>query len=405
MGKAINLKNRVRSYFQSRKSLGAKTTLLVQKTTDFEWIPVETELEALLLEAALIKKHLPFFNTRAKDDKHPLYIKITTGEEFPKITTSRREEEKGATYFGPFPKSSTVRRVLSLLRKIFPYCAQERIGKRPCFYSHLGLCNPCPAFVVKQKGKRRQELSQTYQENIKKLISVLEGKSKKVVRLLEKEMAQMAKKEEFEKATRVREQLRALAYLTSPYNPATAYIENPNLLEDQREEETSQLFVLLEDRLRLNKPPRRIECFDASHIAGESPTVAMVTFVNGEPEKSLYRRFKIRRKDKDDLALLEEALARRFAHRGWGIPDLLVLDGGKGQVRVAQKVLKKKRLKIPVIGFAKQFDNIFIPKKEGFLILRPKDLPALRLLQRVRDEAHRFARAYHHLLQAKKLTS
>lgn len=403
VGKATNLANRVKSYVQS-KTLGPKTTSLVSKVKNIDWILVESELEALLLEAALIKKYLPFYNTQAKDDKHPLYLKITKKEEYPRVTTSRREDEKGAIYFGPFPSSQTVRQILKLLRRVFPYCAQKQ-NKRPCFYSHLGLCDPCPAWVEKLSNEQKGEERKRYLKNINQLMSVLKGRNKSVKRQLEEEMKLATKLENFEEAARIRDQIARLDYITTPYKAVQEYIENPNLLFDIRRQEEEELFNLLAKKLRLKKIPKRIECFDASHLAGTSATVAMVTFIKGEPEKSLYRKFKIKAGEGDDLKLLSEAILRRFKHKEWGYPDLLVIDGGKGQVKTAKEALFTLKLKIPVIGLAKQFEDVIIPKKEGFLILRPKaDSDALKLLQRLRDEAHRFARVYHHHLRLASLT-
>lgn len=403
LGKANNLKVRVASYFRNKETLGPKTSFLVSRIHKIDYILADGELEALLLEASLIKTHQPFFNTRAKDDKHPLYIKITLGNEYPRIFTVRREEEPGSIYFGPFPSSQTVKQVLRLLRSIFPFDTQKTIGKRACFWSHLGLCNPCPSWIQTLPRNLKIKEKARYRKNIRHLVAVLSRKTDKVKKFLTREMLKKAREENFEEATLIRNQLSKLDYITKPRLSISSFLENPNLVSDIRSQELKALYESLGGHLNLKSPPRRLECFDASHTAISSPTVGMVTFINGEPEKSFYRRFRIKKEGIDDLAFLEEALTRRFTHKEWGLPDLLVIDGGKTQVGRAREVMKKLRIKLPVIGIVKPFDNLVIPKKQGFLILHLKETPALHLLERLRDEAHRYALSYHRKLRAKNL--
>ncbi len=422
VGKSINIRERVKGHFGVR---GRKSEAMILDTAIVESVPVGSELEALLLEAALIKKYLPKYNSRAKDDKHPLYIKITTREEFPKVSTSRHEDDSALTYtksssayFGPFPSSGTVREVLRQIRRVFPYCSQKGIGNKGCFYSHLNLCNPCPGAIVKIEDKElRQVLKRQYRRNIRRIVMLLSGKIVKVKRGLAREMAKFSKKEKFEKAARVRDELRALEYITAPYSPTTAYLENPRLLEDLRETEIKELHQILRlHGMNINKfvsptleikKPRRIECFHISHTGAASAVASMVTFINGEPEKNLYRRFRIRGgRTKDDFSMIREVIKRRLNHTSdWGEPDLIVVDGGKPQLSAARQYLKGEK-SFPVIGLAKRLEEIVVPTDGGYMVLRLRsNNPALNLLQRLRDEAHRFAQNYHFKLRLKSLVA
>lgn len=400
MGKANNLKARVATHLKSNNS---KERLLISQASKIDFIIAPSELEALLVEASLIKKHQPFFNTRAKDDKHPLYIKITSSDQFPRVFTTRRENEKDVIYFGPFPSSKTVKEVLTMLRGIFPFDSQKTIGKRACFWSHLGLCHPCPSIIKGVGGDKYQQLKRQYKKNVRRLIDVLGRKTNKVSQTLKREMYNAARKNEFEVAAQLRDRLSKLDYITQTRHRISDFLTNSNFIEDIRDIELKNLYELLKKHLPLVSVPKRIECFDASHTATSLPTVGMVTFIDGEPDKNFYRRFRIKESSVDDLSFLEEALKRRFKHQEWGIPDMVVIDGGKTQVRTARLVLKQLDINVPVIGLVKPFDNVVILKKEGFLILRFKNEPGFRLLQRLRDEAHRFARAYHRTLRQKAL--
>lgn len=400
IGKSVNVRERVKSHIGAK---GEKSRFLVASATDVECIPVSYELEALLLEAQLIKKYLPYFNARAKDDKHPLYIKVTAGEEFPKVGTCRKESESRALYFGPFPSSSTTRQVLRDLRKIFPFCSQKRTGKKPCFYSHLGLCRPCPAAVVKVKDDTlRKKLKKQYRQNIKRIIMVLSGKAQKLIKSLKQEMVRVARIEHFEEATQIRDQVKGLTYVTTPYTSPGVYLGHPDFIEELRKKEIIALRSLLSPWFQNSL--ERIEYLDIAHIAGEAATASLVTFLRGEPEKALYRHFRIRTtKTRDDFSMMQEVVKRRLNHLpDWGKPGLLVVDGGKPQVSAAKGALTG--ISLPVIGFAKRFEEVVIPDNHRFHIVRLKvGDPALNLLRRLENEAHRFARAYHFKLRLKKI--
>ena len=372
VGKAIDLKKRVASYFSP-----TKPSYLAKEINKVETIPVESELEALILEANLIKKYLPRFNIRLTDDKDYLYIKITK-ESFPKIVTARKHDLGGALkYFGPFPSSRTVRNTLKSLRKVFPWCNG---GGKTCFYYHLGLCpGPC-AGLISQKD---------YRKIISHFIQFLSGKKEKLLKDLTKEMAQAAQTKEFEKAGRIKKTLEGMIYLTQPQR-VSLYLENPNFLQD----ETLKALFELKKALNLRKIPKRIEGYDISNIQGKEATGSMVVLTNGEIDKSQYRKFKINLSGRpNDVAMMREMIKRRFQN-DWQKPDLVIVDGGRAQARAVQ-------VQVPIFGLAKRMEWLYPP--EGEVIKLPKSHLGLKLLQKLRDEAHRFAIAYHRQLHTRAM--
>lgn len=373
VGKAIDLYHRVTSYFNGHPR-GVRTNL-VEQIVSVETIIVESELEALILEANLIKKHLPQFNVRLTDDKDYLYIKITR-EDSPKVITARKHELKGSLkYFGPFPSSRTVKDTLKALRKVFPWCSASR-WQRPCFYYHLGLCpGPCVGVISKEE----------YRKNIRRLIKLLDGKKDQLVTDLTKKMEELSKEQKFEEAARIKKTLTGILYLTQP-NKIKNYLENPNFLEDQRILALEQL----QKALKLKDIPHRIEGYDISNIQGHEATGSMVVLTEGEIDKSQYRKFKIHITGRpNDVGMHKEMMGRRLKHSEWPLPDLMIIDGGLGQVRAVN-------FGIPIYGLAKRMEWLYSP--DGSIIKLPKSSPALRLLQKLRDEAHRFAITYHRKL-------
>lgn len=387
VGKAIDLYHRVASYFNGHPGgVHVKIRQLVSEIRGIETIIVESELEALILEANLIKKYLPKFNVRLTDNKDYLYIKITK-EDFPKVLTARKHELKGSLkYFGPFPSSKTVRDTLKALRKVFPWCAG--LGKKPCFYFHIGLCpGACAGVITKEK----------YRKNIFRLAKLLEGKKEELINELNKEMASEAKKQQFEEAGRLKKIIQGINYLTQP-NRIESYLENPNFLEDQ-----SQLALEeLQKVLGLKKLPERIEGYDISNIQGKEATGSMVVLTNGEIDKSQYRKFKIHISGRpNDVAMHREMMRRRLKHTQWPFPDLMIIDGGRGQARAAQFSILNFQFSIPVFGLAKRLEWLYPP--DGSIIKLSRKSPALHLLQKLRDEAHRFAITYHRKLHQKAI--
>ena len=407
IGKAVNLRSRLKSYLTNR--LEDKTRKMVSDAEAVSYIKVGSELEALLLEAELIRKYQPQYNVISKDDKHALYIRFTK-EEYPKVLTCRKiETQKSDTkvYFGPFPSSTNVKAVLGMLRRIFPY-SDHRLGKKPCLLSQIGLCNPCPSEIQSIKNyELRIMLQKKYLKNVSRIKTVLSGKFDMLERQLVKEMQVLSKNQKYEGAAYIKDKIEKLKYITQPRTPSEYYLENPNLTEDLRKKELNSLKRILNSHIVIPNSLRRIECFDVAHLSGVAPTASMVTFIDGEPAKEFYRHLKIRKaKAGDDIASLEEVASMRIKHlNDWGKPDLIIVDGGKGQVNVFDKILSKYG--VPVAGLAKRYESLVLPTKNkmygSFIVKRVPPGPALDFLQRARNEAHRFARRYHHYLFAKRL--
>ena len=523
VGKAVNLRNRVRSYFHTNLP-DAKTRQLVRHIVDFEWIVVGSELEALILEMNLIKRYRPQYNIRMKDDKRYPYIKIHWNEPFPKVTVTRQIAEDGARYYGPYTSVWAVYQTLDVLRRIFPYltCDRQITGHdtRACLYYDIKRClAPCIGAVNQEQ----------YRQMIDDLSKFLDGHAEPIVTRLQGEMSQAAEELRFEKAAAVRDQLRAIEQIvarqkvvfTTDYIDSDVialarangeacvqvffirsgkligreyfimegtedtpdagvlgeflkqfYDETPTVpgqlllpteveeaqiirewLNTRRGEKVEirvprdgqqnelvkmaaenaaetlaalkarwendthrqeQALAELQTALGLPEPPNRIECYDISNTQGTMAVGSMVVFEQGAPKKAHYRRFNIRTvQGPDDFASMEEVLKRRFGR--WKLfqdpetkhskkpdpsfqrlPDLLIVDGGKGQLGRAVKVLEGYGLlgQIPVAGLAKQEEELFVPDRPVSILL-PRSSQGLYLIQRVRDEAHRFAITAH----------
>ncbi|MFN2290644.1 MAG: excinuclease ABC subunit UvrC [Anaerolineae bacterium] len=530
VGKAVNLRARVRSYFHASASHSPKIQRLVSGIDDIDFIITASELEALILESTLIKRHKPKYNVRLKDDKRYPYIKVTWQEDFPKVLIVRRMERDGARYFGPFTASWAVQQTLQTLRHVFPYLTCNRTitgqDERACLYYDLGLClAPC----IGSAGREE------YRAMIDGLCRFLEGKSDEIVADLELRMQAAAEDWDFEQAAAYRDQLAAiqrvverqkivstaladqdviafaradgdacvqvffirrgrligreyfvldgtaeesdpevLASFIKQFYDEAAYVPPEILLPHEIDEalviqkwlrnrrgnkvmlkvprrghkrdlvdmaaenaeETlahlhaqwiadegrqSTAIAQLQEHLDLDGPPNRIECYDISTIQGSATTGSLVVFVKGVPRKSDYRRFKIQSVEgTDDYASMRDMLRRRFrraaeptpqAAQGPGrkktswdlLPDLVVVDGGKGQLNVALEVLQEFGLddQVPAIGLAKQEEEVFVPEQSEPIQL-PRNSEGLYLLQRVRDEAHRFAINYHRRIRGKQ---
>lgn len=395
IGKAAVLKNRVSSYFQQSRHRDFKTKLLVQEVADLDWITVDSEVEALFLESEFIKRYKPKYNIDLRDDKHFLYIKIPMKDEWPVITFVRRPMDDNATYFGPFTSSDAVRKAMRQLRKVFPYVTHtvQPMPKRACLHYHIGLCPGPEVGAV---------TSVQYKRSLRQLMMYLHGEKTKLTDQLEKEMQRAAKKQDFETAASRRNQLNNLRALAKKmiFSDREAF----DLAKDQA-------LVGLADILGLKELPRRIECYDISHLQGTDNVASMVVFNDGVPNKEEYRRFSMRLKGNDDFAHMREVMRRRFSGKNlekWPKPDLLVIDGGKGQLSSALAVLNELGVSTPAIGLAKREEEIIrrIVNKAGNeefeIVLLPKQSHVLQLLQRIRDEAHRFAVTYHTILRGKR---
>lgn len=387
IGKARNLKNRVFSYFKKGLILGNKTTQLVRQINDIDYILVGSEVEALLLEANLVKKLQPKYNVELKDGRKYPYIKITH-EDFPRVLLVRKAENDKALYFGPYPDGTSVRKILSLLRHIFPYCTHKK-PYQSCLFIHLGLC-PAPNISISKHEYRRL---------IKLIVNFLKGKKTLVVRKLTKDMETASSKEDYRKAAQIKRQIVAIENITQEAKSPFEYLRNPNLINDITKERLEKLKELL----KLEKVPRRIECYDISNISGSSACGSMVVAIDGQLDSRFYRRFKIQRPQKpDDVGMLEETLTRRLKHQEWELPDLVIVDGGQNQANTAIKVIHSFSLTLPVIGIAKRLEEVYLPGNP--VPMSTDRIPEAKFfLQEIRNEAHRFAKAYHLLLRSKLL--
>ena len=410
VGKAKNLNNRVKSYFQNNLDVRTKTWQLVQNTHDINFIEVASEFEALILEASLISKFDPKYNIALKDDKSYLFIAIESekvkknGLEvvLPKLILERRIDlKKDMRSFGPFPESNTAKNVLYILRKNIGFrdCSPRKFQRyskqnKPCLYGDLNLCQaPCLASTD----------ASTYKRDVKNIEKLLSGKSGSLYKYYAVQMNKASKNQDFESAGQFKDILKKLDYIRINFKPAQSYLDNPYLIEDILD---SSLFELVRNVPILKEKPERIECYDISNLSGKEATAAMIVATGGRIDKSEYKRFQIKLKDSpDDFEMLREVLRRRFSEK-WLVPDLIVVDGGKGQVSASLEVLSEKNLKIPVIGIAKRYETLIYFHKGGFKeVSLDKNNEGLKLIQRIRDEAHRSSRKYHHLLRLKKLTS
>lgn len=534
VGKAINLKNRVRSYFHADSSHDSKTRRLVRQIADIEWIVVGSELEALILEMNLIKRHRPRYNIKLKDDKRYPYIKVHWSDPFPKVTVTRHMTEDGSRYFGPYTSAWAVYQTLDVLRRVFPYLTCDRVitgqDQRACLYYDIKLClAPCIGAVNQAQ----------YRQMISDLMDFLSGHSEPVLARVQAEMDKAAEELRFEKAAALRDQIKAMQNImerqkvifASDYKDSDVialaradgeacvqifFIRAGKLIgreyfilegtEDAADAEVMEQFVKqfyteaasvpqqvllpheieeakiigewmrsrrggekveirvpkegqtrelvqmaaenasetlsalrtqwqadshkqeqalaeLQSALNLPAPPNRIECYDVSHTQGVATVGAMIVFEQGVPAKGQYRKFNIDSTSigaPDDFASMEEMLTRRFrrwqsaeeAASGPGskvdasfsrLPDLVIVDGGKGQLGRVVKVLENFELaeKVPVVGLAKQEEEIFFPHRSNSLKL-PRHSQGLYLVQRIRDEAHRFGITAHRARRSKQ---
>lgn len=398
IGKSVNLRSRIKSHIENAKK-DIKEKKIIDNFDRIEIIKTDYEFNALLLESMLINKYKPIYNSRWRDDKSYLYIKITKDKNFPKIFISRKENNITDFYYGPFPSVKNVEYLLKQIRKIFPYCSQKKIYKSGCFYSKIGLCSPCPNVITHFKDEIvKKSLITGYKKNIYYIKQILNGKNLTIEKYFLKKIDKLSFNENFEKAIEYRNKLllfQKLIYMHVYTNIDMDPLDSSNLL--------GGLFVTLKKYFKNLKTLRRIECYDISNISFQYSTGSMVTAINGELDKSKYRKFKILRKDKNsDLFMLEEVLRRRFNNK-WPKPDLILVDGGTPQVLSSFKLLKKLNLDIPLIGIAKNPNRLVIGTDGLPRIRHIMSDPKYRLLILLRDESHRFAKKYHLYLRNLKL--
>lgn len=390
VGKAASLRHRVLQYFQAARPRDTKTDLLIADIADIDWLAVDSEIEALFLESELIKRYKPKYNIELKDDKHYQYVRVDLKSAHPTVKIVRRPLDDGAEYVGPFVEG--IRAALKLLRRIFPYDTTAVPGtRRSRLMTDIGLS---PGL---EEGKTSLA---DYRKNLRRLIRYLDGKHGDLERQLGKEMKQAAKAHEFEKAARLRNQVAALKRLDSQ-----VIFGDKELFDITKDQALDGLAKLL----NLNALPRRIEGYDISHMSGTNNVASMVVFKDGVSDKGQYRKFKMRLSGNDDFAHMREVISRRFSGRSvidWPKPDLILIDGGKGQVGAALSALKALGINLPLVGLAKRFETIIIPDRTAVepafrLVELERDSPVVKLLQRIRDESHRFAVNYHTILKVK----
>lgn len=516
VGKARSLKNRVRQYFQSQKNQSPKTKILVGHIEDLEYIVTDSEVEALVLEANLIRKHKPRYNIQLKDDKRYPYVKVTINSRFPRIFITRRRLMDGAIYFGPYTNVKSIRKTLDIISQIFQIrkCRKKISGKqvRPCLNSHIKRClAPCTGGVSEDR----------YMKHVMDVVKFLKGDVSGLIKQLETKMNDFAAEQEYEAASMIRDQLVAIKSLSQQQTSTAGsddrdviaaiagdggvsvqlfYVRDGNMvgradisltkggvdftmpdvlaefikqyyqdspvppeilieheipdkdlitkwlvqrsghgvhihvplrghkrkllemaaknakmsmelaqLKPKQHEAAQQALVQLKEALSLELPPSRIEAFDISNISGTDAVGSMVIFENGMPSKSEYRQFNIRTVEGiDDFAMMEEVVQRRYSRiiKERGImPDLILIDGGAGQVSAANGSLNKLGMDIPLIGLAKKYEHIVTTKKgAGEVIILPRTSMALKLLMQIRDEAHRFAVTAHRRRRSARLT-
>lgn len=399
VGKSINLKVRLLSHLENAK-VDPKEAAIINNSDAIECIVTDSEFNALFLESKLIKTHKPRYNRRWIDDKNYLYIKITTGEIYPKISAVRKENLKKATYFGPFSSTKNVHGILREIRKVFPFCTQTKISKRPCFYSKIHQCDPCPNKIESLTDpQEKKRLRQIYRRQLNRIIKVFRGRTDLVLQDLYDELKRLTQQARFEEAITVRNRIYKLEQLINHtlFSPDTMQLPN------QSAEALTKLKELLTPYFGHMSEIRRIECYDVSNFAGKEATASMVVVTDGLIDKSQYRKFKI--KDpllRSDYDMMQEVFRRRLRNQ-WEKPDLIVVDGGKPQVRTVLQTLQVADINIPLIGIAKNPDRFVIGVAKLSTIKPPVQNVGFRLVQALRDESHRFAKKFHTELRRKKL--
>lgn len=391
VGKAAVLKNRVRQYFH-HDDKDPKTTALVREIADTDWIVVDTEMDALFLESEMIKRYRPKWNILLRDDKTVSYVRINLKSEVPYVSFTRTPQDDKATYVGPFYGKGTVEKAVRILRKIFPYYDRPYDGKKT-LNTDLGLT---PGIEI---GKTTPS---EYKKNLRKLILYLEGGRHKLLKDLEKQMNEAAREQRYEDAADLKAQIYGLRELQKKI-----VFSDKEFLDISSDQALKELQNLLD----LPEPPRRIEGYDISHQSGTNAVGSMVVFVNGVADRAEYRKFKIRQDKNNDTENLREVITRRLKHHEWEFPNLVILDGGIGQVNAVRELLAEH--KIAVVGRDKSGDHtrnayaeLVIAKLDNAELtsvpLSPNSHIA-KLITRIDEEAHRFAITYHTLLKRKKM--
>lgn len=415
VGKAAVLRNRVRQYFQVSRLRDAKTDALVADITDTDWIETESEVDALFLESELIKRYKPRWNILLRDDTASSYVRIDMKNEWPTVTYTRTPADDGAEYIGPFYSTSALRKALRVLRRVYPYLTKQRRPGDSRLEEDLGL------------SPKRSLGSAAYKRDLRNLMRYIRGQRPRLVQEMTREMKQLAADQQFEQAAAVRNKLRALDELQR-----RVMFGDKEFLAIS----SDQALVDIAELLGLPGPPRRIEGYDISHMSGTNVVASMVVFTNGVSNRSEYRKFKTKKEHNNDFFNMHETISRRLTQKNtnsWGIPDLMLIDGGKGQLDAALRARDEQAATqqrsyqgIPFIGIAKKEEQIVIAHdrsqvqlnkqklqhmggyitvtRDFTLVNLPHTTHLIKLLQRIRDESHRFAVSYHTVLKRQRAT-
>ncbi len=381
IGKAASLKARLNSYLKTEDH---RIRTMISQATKVDYIETQSEIEALILESQLIKQKRPMFNIMLRDDKQYFYITFS-GDEFPRISYTHQPQDKQA--IGPFTDGASLKATLRLLRSVFPYCTCRQMHHNFCLNYHIGKCigfcclkNP----ESKVSSSELTKIRKTYLENIKAIKSILSGKRADIIKQFSKDMDKVARSGKLEEAIALRSRIEKLERI----------FENAQIIKSS--EILKKHAPFLHSLIRTNKGINRIECYDISNIQGKHATGSMVTFVNGEADKNFYRKFNIKTvHNANDTAMLQEIVGRRLRHEEWPFPDLIVVDGGKGQVNAVNTILKEQSVLIPVVGLVKNEKHIghaiILPNKKEALPLSKLTEHDRNLLVAIDAEAHRFA--------------
>lgn len=432
VGKAAVLRNRVRQYFQDSRDKDIKTQALVAEIVDTDWVETESEIDALFLESEMVKRYMPRYNILLRDDKSQMFVRIDMKSEWPTVSFTRNPADDNADYYGPFYNSYALKKALRYLRKVFPYFTREPKPGQSRLDEDLGL------------SPRREDGSEAYKANLRKLVSYIKGNRKQLANEIEQEMKTAAGLHEFERAAHLRNKLGHMRELQR-----RVMFGDREFLDISKDKALVDIKLLL----GLGKLPIRIEGYDISHMGGTNVVASMVVFTNGVSDRAEYRKFKAKLQQNDDYYNMYETLLRRLSPKNigaWGMPDLLLIDGGKGQLESAVKALDERGVTVPVISIAKREEEMIVhatkshvdtahlqklatEPQEGISVERSgafyvvnlhpgqrnagshsKNLRAgtqvyphadvVKLFQRIRDESHRFAVSYHTVLRKQKQT-
>ena len=397
IGKSVNIRARLKSHFESAKEPTSKAAAYVQGSDHIQWIITDSEFKALVLESRMIRTHKPRYNVRWRDDKSYLYIKITK-DTYPKISITHVEKDSQAHYYGPFSSTRVAIRILREIRRVFPFCMQTTISKQRCFYSKIGLCDPCPNAIERlEDGTEKTRLTKLYKTNIQNVKNVLDGKSDIVFKILLQQIDKHKEVQEYEEALIYRNRYRKLESFILRKRFDSDTLEQYNTSERRMKDLKTLLDAFIDiDELH------RIECYDMSTMSFKDNTASMVVFTDGLSDKKEYKRFKLDEKHQSDFDMFVEVMERRFK-RDWEMPNLVVVDGGKPQVRKVQRVFARMNITIPLIGIAKRPDRLIYGTQDLLTIRPPQNHLGFRMVQELRDESHRFAKKYHVYLRTKNM--